>query len=254
MIMAYSFFYMLAALVVVGGTFVLAMHKGIDTKHLVVLLVVVTISSFVSARLWHVMTNFGLYMSKQANMFAWDMENFAIVGGLIGAIISGYVMCKFFKIDFWMLGDLSVIFLGIGIAVARIGCFLNGCCFGHMTNVPWGVQFPVLSSAHKYQIIHGEGSIFGAHDVHPTQIYELLAALIGSVIAWYLIKKNFPHGVAIAVFGIWFASFRLINMHFRVFPDSLHVLWGFYPLIYSIFIVACSAVVIYKVFIKKIKL
>ena len=250
-IMAYSFFYTLATLVVVGGTFVIAVHKGINKKHMVILLMAITMSGFVSARLWHIVTNWSLYASKQMSMYAWDMEGFAIVGGLIGAIISGYIVSRILHMNFWMLGDLSVIFLGIGIALARIGCFLNGCCFGHIANLPWSVRFPVLSSAHKYQIVHGEGSIFGTYAVHPTQIYELVAALIGSVIAWYLMKKKYPHGVAIAAFGIWFATFRLINMHFRVFPDSLHVSWGFYPLIYSTFIIACCAIVAYKVFIKK---
>ena len=55
--------------------------------------------------------------------------------------------------------------VGLGIGLGRIGCFLNGCCFGTPTDLPWGVTFP-------------EGSIpdyiFHNQAIHPAQLYSSL--------------------------------------------------------------------------------
>ena len=244
-VMSYTFFYYCATIFVIGGTFLATCRNGNDPKRLSILLFIVAVGGLIGARLWHVMTNWSMYAADGAHMFSLRMENFAIVGGLIGAILVGIIASKILHVDMWMIADRAVIFLGGGIALARVGCFLNGCCFGRVTHMPWGVQFPTMSNAHVHQIAHGEGSIFGAHSVHPTQIYELIFAIMGSIIAWLCIKKGYPPGVAAAAFGVWYALCRLVNMHFRVFPDSLQIPPFLYIFIYALIIVVCS-LIIYK--------
>jgi phosphatidylglycerol:prolipoprotein diacylglycerol transferase len=70
--------------------------------------------------------------------------------------------------------------LAIGIAFGRVGCFLNGCCYGDLCHLPWAVTFPAESSPWHHQ--HDLGLIGAAAvrslPVHPTQLYSALDGLI----------------------------------------------------------------------------
>jgi phosphatidylglycerol:prolipoprotein diacylglycerol transferase len=52
--------------------------------------------------------------------------------------------------------------MALGVGIGRLGCFMNGCCFGLPTSLPWGVHFPA-----------GSASTFLFHDaaIHPSQLY-----------------------------------------------------------------------------------
>ena len=43
---------------------------------------------------------------------------------------------------FWLMSDVAAPAVAIGIAIGRIGCFLNGCCYGAVCELPWAVRFP----------------------------------------------------------------------------------------------------------------
>ncbi|MDX9914064.1 MAG: prolipoprotein diacylglyceryl transferase [Candidatus Moranbacteria bacterium] len=240
---AYSFFYFIAALVVALGTFWLAKKRGFKNGALLVFIFGVIVGGFVGARILHWFTNQNAYVLGEYNLFSLDMEGFAFSGGIIGALLIGYLLCRKLKIDFWKLGDTSIVFLGVGIAIARVGCFLNGCCFGKSTKLPWGVNFPELSQAHQYQLSHGVGSFFGVAAVHPTQLYEALAALIGSLMAVHFIRKKVSTGVAILLFGLWFSFFRLLNMRLRVMPSTFDAPEFFYPIFYVSVMIMCGGMI-----------
>lgn len=79
-------------------------------------------------------------------------------GGLIGAIIGAIVYMAIKKVSIRMYTDLLAPATAFGLAFGRIGCLLNGCCWGgvcvdaagHQT-VPWGIQFPHGSPAQMRQ-------------------------------------------------------------------------------------------------------
>jgi phosphatidylglycerol:prolipoprotein diacylglycerol transferase len=242
---SYSFFYFLAITLTVVGTFLLARKRGFEKNKLIIFLFGVSMVGFVGARMLHFLTNWNAYVSGEYGLFSLNMEGFAIFGGIAGALFAGWLISRKLKLDFWKLGDTSVVFLGVGIAMARIGCFLNGCCFGKKTTLPWGVRFPDLSQAHQYQLSHGIGNFFATSAVHPTQAYEALAALIGSVMAIYFIKKKYPAGVAILSFILWLSFFRLVNMQLRVMPSTFDAPDFFYPLFYLSSVLICI-IIFYK--------
>jgi len=237
---AYSFFYFLAIFSTLVGTFFLAHKRGFEKNKLVIFLLSVSLGGFMGARVLHFLTNRNAYTSGEYDLFSLDMQGFALSGGIACALLVGWVVAKKLKLDFWKLGDTSVVFLGVGIAIARVGCFLNGCCFGKKTTLPWGVHFPNLSQAHQYQLSNGIGNFFTASAVHPTQIYEALAALVGSVVAVYFIRKKYPAGVAILVFALWFSFFRIADMQLRAVPSTFDAPDFFYPLFYISVMAGCS--------------
>jgi phosphatidylglycerol:prolipoprotein diacylglycerol transferase len=108
-----------------------------------------------------------------------------ILGGLGGSIL--YWFRRPFR--FWAMADVAAPAVAIGIAIGRIGCFLNGCCYGDLCDLPWAVRFPQGSHAWVRQVDAGLISPLKLETlpVHPTQIYGSLAgfALLALLLAYF---------------------------------------------------------------------
>ena len=76
--------------------------------------------------------------------------------------------------------DLLASCLGLGPLLARWSCFLNGCCFGRVTDLPWGVRFPAPGFVHQAQRQAGLIDLDAplTLPVHPVQLYASLAGLL----------------------------------------------------------------------------
>lgn len=90
--------------------------------------------------------------------------------------------------------------VGIGMAVARLGCFSYGCCYGSVSVLPWAVRFPAHSPAWQAHILAGlvspQSSV--SLPVHPLQLYLLVLALAGTAIAYGLRRyRQFPGQIAL---------------------------------------------------------
>jgi phosphatidylglycerol:prolipoprotein diacylglycerol transferase len=184
-ISSYLLFLVIALFVTVIGTVLIARKRGLPQRAVVITVSAMVVATIVGARGLHILTNASIYRQDPSRMFAFDASGFSLFGGLIAAVIVGWIGSRLLRLNVWRFGDAAAPMVGVGIAVVRIGCFLNGCCFGKETNLPWGVTFPFMSFAHKYEIAQNPSRLFEAAQVHPTQIYELIAALIGAGIAWH---------------------------------------------------------------------
>jgi len=244
-ISSYRFFMLLAILIVTIGSYAMIKRSGLDLQKSLTIMVVAMIAFLLGARLLNILINLGMYLDDPTKIWRLSATGFSEYGGIVAAVIVGWIVAKRLGLDIWKLGDVLAPNLGIGIAVMRIGCFLNGCCFGTETNLPWGVKFPMLSDAHLHQLSEGKASLFGAAAVHPTEIYEMIAALIGTAIAIVILKKKMTPGVAILTFAIWFTTFRLLNHFIRVMPPSYDAPFLFYPVFYLV-LIAISSALLYK--------
>ncbi|HOX05993.1 MAG TPA: prolipoprotein diacylglyceryl transferase [Planctomycetota bacterium] len=138
-------------------------------------------------------------------------------GGLGGGILALWLYTRRRKIPFVDVLDFVAAPAAVGLAMTRIGCFLNGCCFGRVAgDLPWGVTYPQHS--HVYALFEN-GQLCGFREavpVHPTQLYETLAALAMAVLIWWLIwpRRTFAGGPACA-FGLLYALWRFCNEFLR---------------------------------------
>jgi prolipoprotein diacylglyceryltransferase len=105
-----------------------------------------------------------------------------------------------------------------------------------------------LSEAHKYQLLNNETNILTVLPVHPTEIYELLAAGIGLFLASFLIRKKAPDGIAFLSFGIWFMAFRWFDYYLMVLPRTFQASPYFYPILYGFLIILCGVFVGQKLY------
>lgn len=115
----------------------------------------ILIWGFLGARLFYVIQNFSYYTAEPLKIFAVWEGGLIVYGGLIAGLAGFWIALRKKKIPFWKMLDFIVPYIALSQAFGRIGCFLNGCCFGKACDLPWAVQFPET-----------------VHAVHPTQLYE----------------------------------------------------------------------------------
>ena len=108
-------------------------------------------------------------------------------GAVISSLVFDYLFLRYMRLPFWRVMDCVGFGLPLGIAFARIGCFLNGCCYGVHCSLPWAVVFP------RNQIPR-----------HPTQLYESVCGLIIFLILQSLRNRRKNYGeVFVASMGLY---------------------------------------------------
>lgn len=219
-------------------------QAGLSMRSSLLCLFSMIIGMLLGARLLNVLINWDYYMINREYIFALNTAGFSLMGGLVLGSILGIISAKLLNLDFWKLGDSIVLALGIGLISMRIGCFLNGCCFGLPSNLPWAVRFPYNSFAHRYYLSNQDMSrkisIFkslASPSLHPSQIYEIIGISIATVVALIIIRRKEKGGIATLTFGIIFTLTRFINHFFRVHPKTNQIPFTFYPALYIIIII-----------------
>jgi phosphatidylglycerol:prolipoprotein diacylglycerol transferase len=125
-------------------------------------------------------------------------------GGLIGASLAAVLFARTKKIPLWKLADVMAPSVALGCVFGRIGCLMNGCCYGRPCNLPWAITFPKTSITAPPDI-----------PVHPTQIYDsLLNLLLYVFLAWLYRRKKFD-GQVFATYLVGYAVLRSLVEFFR---------------------------------------
>jgi phosphatidylglycerol:prolipoprotein diacylglycerol transferase len=110
------------------------------------------IAGVVGARVFYVVHHFDKMDRPLASMFAVWQGGLEFYGGVIFAIPVIVLYLRYYKLPIRRCLDIMAIALMLGLAFGRLGCFLNGCCFGKPTELPWAVRFPYDSFAYFSQI------------------------------------------------------------------------------------------------------
>lgn len=145
---------------------------------------------------------------------------FAYYGGFIAAVAFAIYYVRKHNLGWWRTADLASPGIALGLVFGRIGCFLNGCCYGKETTSAWGVVFPRGGSAWRAQLDAGHIPRLGdALPVHPTQLYESAACLVIFMILWWLERKKQPgstrHGHVFAGLLVLYGVARFVIEYFR---------------------------------------
>ncbi len=159
------------------------------------------IGGILGARLFYVAGHWSEFSGHLGNVFQLNMSGLVFYGGLIfglaGALLVGYLR----KIRFWSIMDLAGLCVPLALAIGRVGCLLNGCCYGKRTGLPWGITYPASSG------------IIGAR--HPTQIYELLLDLALFGLLWWKRDDFAREGTVFWLFVMGYGLIRFTVEFFR---------------------------------------
>jgi len=186
------------------------------------------IGAILGARLVYVTTYWQTEFASQpwTEIFMIQHGGLVYYGGFIGATLAGIIYLRWKKLPLWKVADILAPSIALGSVFGRIGCLLNGCCYGRVCHLPWAIRFPSQSEGAWLQQFH-QGLVRRDEPslpVHPTEIYDALlnlALYLG--LAWLFRRKKFD-GQVFAVYFIGYAWCRFIVEYFRgdYPPDHIH--------------------------------
>ncbi len=110
------------------------------------------IAGIVGARVFFVIHYFNLFKDNLLSVFAIWQGGLELLGGVIGALGVVILYMRYHKLPIRRYLDILAIGLMLALALGRIGCFLNGCCFGKPSELPWAVRFPYGSYSYLSQV------------------------------------------------------------------------------------------------------
>jgi phosphatidylglycerol:prolipoprotein diacylglycerol transferase len=154
-----------------------ARRRGIDEDRLVTVILVALIASVCGARLLYVVEHIEDFRHQWTSVFALWQGGLTLYGGVAAGTFAGLWMAKRSGLPVWTTADALAPSIALGTMFGRVGCFLNGCCYGRPTSLPWGVVYPPDSFP---------GLEFGQTPIHPAQLYFSIAGLALFALLWAL--------------------------------------------------------------------
>ena len=137
----------------------LARRAGLDPELFVNAGLLALVAGVAGARLSHVLENIGYYTNPNRSFAAnfFDAINIrsgglTYYGGFLLAFPALILYARFKKIPIRLGMDIIAPCLMIGLGFGRIGCFLNGCCYGATCNLPWAISFPYYSIPYREEV------------------------------------------------------------------------------------------------------
>ncbi len=151
-------------------------------------------------------------------LFFWQ-GGLVFYGGLAGGALGAMAYLRYKGVPIVPMGDLVMPYLALGHALGRVGCFLNGCCWGAPTSLPWGVSFPKANwGAYEQQLNDG---LIDSHaactlPVHPTQLY----CAIGLIAMFFILRSVYKRhgdytGLVFLLYPILYGCLRFTVEVFR---------------------------------------
>ncbi|MFM8891309.1 MAG: prolipoprotein diacylglyceryl transferase family protein [Planctomycetia bacterium] len=129
-----------------------------------------------------------------------------VFGALPTAALAAWRFAHRRGLPLLQLADCIAPGLLVGLAIGRLGCFLNGCCYGGPSDLPWAVRFPPESPPWLDQAAHGllpaaatDGRLPWSLPVHPAQLYAALDAAILAALAVCVTPRARRDGVVFAL-------------------------------------------------------
>ncbi|MBI4706982.1 MAG: prolipoprotein diacylglyceryl transferase [Candidatus Omnitrophica bacterium] len=130
-IYSYGFMLVLAFLVVSFLASRQAKHQGVDPDIVYNFCFIAFVFGVLGARLFYVAENIGDYLKNPIEIIMLQHGGLSWYGGLIAGFLSAIIYLKKKRVSIYKILDIIAPFIALGQSIGRIGCYFNGCCFGH---------------------------------------------------------------------------------------------------------------------------
>lgn len=206
--------------------------EGIEPRTTRRVLCTVAVATFVGAHV-HYLVNEWPFVVARARVGRFDTLLWTGIhagGAIIGLALSLPLALRETHISLAKFADAIAPTVGMGIAIARLGCFLNGCCYGTPCSWPWCLAFPEPSGVwdlHQSLGLVAPGTHYSA-PVHPLQLYfSAVGVLIVATAFWLYPRKRYDGQVALVCL-VLFSTTSLALENLRG-AHALRAYWGTVP-------------------------
>ncbi len=200
-------------------------------------------SGIVFARLLHVIDLWSYYSQNPGKIIGG--EGLTIYGAILGAALGVWIYCRINKISFGYMTDVITPGIIMGQMLGRVGCLINGCCYG------------TTSENNPIAIIYDLPNSFGPLGIptQPTVAYEIL--FLGALLAFILAFRKYfkPAGVQflfyLGMYSLWRIGIGVLRAGLTSFIDwhvfGIHIALEQAQFIGIIAAVICFSLIIYRV-------
>ena len=154
------------------------------------------VTGILGARLFYILLNYRFFIDHPLEIVMIQNGGLAWHGGLIAATLAGIRFIHRKRLHLPTMLDLVAPYAALGESIGRIGCFLNGCCYGR--GVSWGIYFPVHHTR-----------------LHPTQLYTMAGLFILFIILRHYRKVSKIPGDAFVMYLFGASLLRFVIEFFR---------------------------------------
>jgi phosphatidylglycerol:prolipoprotein diacylglycerol transferase len=164
----------------------------------------------VFSRLLHVIDRWDYYVRNPGQIIGG--EGLTIYGAVLGAALAVWVYSRFSNFRFAYTADLVAPGIVLAQAIGRIGCLINGCCYGTTTSLPWSIAYT-----------HPNSLSFGVSGVHPTQVYEIIFLMLMFGVLLALKDRLKPEG---SLFLVYLGGYSLWRFGLGFIREGTPFLFG----------------------------
>jgi phosphatidylglycerol:prolipoprotein diacylglycerol transferase len=172
--------------------------EGIDRRIMQRAFLVVAVATFAGGRLHFIINQWALFAGRPLDALKIWSAGLHASGAIAGLVLSAIWAAHHWRLPLGQFADGMAPTIGIGIAIARIGCFLQGCCFGLTCTWPWCMRFPRDTYIYEYHQSLGllQPGAGATAPVHPLQLYFSAAGLALTAVALWTRRRKRYHGEA----------------------------------------------------------
>ncbi|MBE9503647.1 MAG: prolipoprotein diacylglyceryl transferase [Proteobacteria bacterium] len=156
-----------------------AERVGVEKGKVIDLAFYTVLAAIIGSRVLHVIIEWDYFSKNPVEIIKIWRGGLVFYGGLIGAILVGWLYIIKHKMPFWKTTDICVLVIPLGHAFGRLGCFAAGCCHGKITDLPWAVKFTDPESLAPLNV-----------HIHPTQLYSSINNLAIFALLMFLRKRK----------------------------------------------------------------
>lgn len=159
-----------------------AKQAGVDPEVILALASWVFVAGILGARGFYVIQKWDQFagsgpVETLLNIINVTEGGLVVYGSLAGAVGAFLVFCRHYKLPILLIGDLMAPSMLLGLAIGRIGCLLNGCCYGAPCERPWAVTFPRDTAPYLSQL---ENGLFHGFRLDTNEQGQVIAATVAA--------------------------------------------------------------------------
>lgn len=204
-IKVYSWGFLLAASVLISilGISRTFKQEGYNPDHVLDMVIILVVTGLLGSRLAYIILfQWNDFLAYPLIFFGWNNGGFSGLvwyGGFTASVAAALIYVRFRGYSFWKMADIFAPYLALSYAIVRVGCFLNGCCYGKVSDAACTVVFPYVDELSRF----------------PTQLYSTaINLLLFAVLIWYYPRRKFA-GQIFIFYLLGYSIYRFIIEIFR---------------------------------------